>query len=167
MAAELLKQVVKKEKSAHEATKKKRAEEKRAEEELKKKSDAEKEAAIAPTISLINTVADIATATEGMTIELDDLLLTPTSETMEEGEDDSPEHHGINPNQLSYAATIKNNGTDPSHPSSISINSPVKKKTRTQAQLGLQPAIPPKASISPNRHTHTPTPILSWKPRSL
>jgi hypothetical protein len=130
MAADSLKQVVEKEKAAQEATKKKRAEEKRAEEDLKKKSDAVKEAALlAPTISQINTVVEIVAATKGMTIELDELLLTPTSETTKKEEDKSPEHHGINPNQLSYvAATAHNNGTKPT------INSPVKKKIRTQAQ---------------------------------
>jgi hypothetical protein len=154
MAAELLKQVVEKEKSAREATKKKRAEEKRAEEELKKKLDAEKEAAIAPTVSPINTVADIAAATEGMTIELDNLLLTPTSETTEEGEDDSPECHRINLNQLSYAATIKNNGTNPSHPSSTSINSPVKKKKKRKLSKGYKPLYHQKLQVrATNRYT--------------
>jgi hypothetical protein len=118
-----------KEKKACEAKKKKRAEEKQAEEEKKKKSDAEKVTITASTVSPTSTVADIAAATEGMTIEQEDPLLTPTSET-EEGDDESPERHGINPNRLLYAAATEGNGTNQTNPSSTDENSPVKKKTK-------------------------------------
>ncbi len=130
-AADALMQVVEKEKEkkACEAKKKKRAEEKQAEEEKKKKPDAEKATITAPTVSRTSTVADIAAATEGMTIEQEDPLLTPTSET-EEGDDESPKHHGINPNRLLYAAATEGNGTDQTNPSSTDENSPVKKKNQ-------------------------------------